>query len=87
MMKNELLRITKIFLYTSVISFFISKAKAQTVTPWITTGDQSKLLQQQAMLHLVVIVTLANLQLLLTHLKVTKLWMGLVIPSQKEVVS
>lgn len=31
-----------------VIILFIAKTNAQTVTPWVTTGDQSKLLQQQA---------------------------------------
>jgi glucosylceramidase len=31
-----------------IMLLFITKVNAQTVTPWITSGDQSKLLQQQA---------------------------------------
>ncbi|MFB3386537.1 RICIN domain-containing protein [Flavobacterium sp. LAR06] len=31
-----------------IIMLFITTAKAQTVTPWITSGDQTKLLQQQS---------------------------------------
>lgn len=31
-----------------MLLLFIAKTNAQTATPWITTGDQSKLLQQQA---------------------------------------
>ena len=35
-----------------VASFTISLAVAQTVTPWLTSGDQSKLLQQQSTISL-----------------------------------
>jgi glucosylceramidase len=31
-----------------ILLLFISKTNAQTVTPWITSGDQTKLLQQQS---------------------------------------
>jgi glucosylceramidase len=47
-MKNQLFKNPKLFLFTTLTSLFISNAKAQTVTPWITSGDKSKLLQQQA---------------------------------------
>ncbi|MCV9926583.1 RICIN domain-containing protein [Flavobacterium sp. LS1R49] len=36
-----------IMMFFVVIVSFISKLEAQTVTPWMTTGDQTKLLQQQ----------------------------------------
>jgi glucosylceramidase len=37
----------KIMMYVIVLISFTIKMNAQTVTPWITTGDQTKLLQQQ----------------------------------------
>ena len=37
-----------IMMQVLIILLFITTVKAQTVTPWITSGDQTKLLQQQA---------------------------------------
>lgn len=37
-----------IMMYITILVLFSHKTNAQTVTPWITTGDQSKLLQQQS---------------------------------------
>jgi glucosylceramidase len=42
--KNNLIIMTQVF----IMLLFVITAKAQTVTPWITTGDQTKLLQQQS---------------------------------------
>lgn len=38
----------KIMMYFVIIVSFTIKMNSQTVTPWITSGDQSKLLQQQS---------------------------------------
>lgn len=40
-------RMRLILLLCFIISLFMSKTNAQTVTPWITSGDQTRLLQQQ----------------------------------------
>lgn len=40
-------RIRLVLLLCFIISLFMSKTNAQTVTPWITSGDQTRLLQQQ----------------------------------------
>ncbi|WP_029273409.1 RICIN domain-containing protein [Flavobacterium sp. KJJ] len=40
-------RIQTIIMVILIMFLFITKMNAQTVTPWITTGDQTKLLQQQ----------------------------------------
>ena len=40
--------ILKMMVYIVILASFTIKMNGQTVTPWITTGDQSKLLQQQA---------------------------------------
>lgn len=37
----------KIMMYFIIVISFIIKTNAQTVTPWITSGDQTRLLQQQ----------------------------------------
>ncbi|MBP1223560.1 RICIN domain-containing protein [Flavobacterium sp. 1355] len=42
--KNNLIIMTQVF----IMLLFAITVKAQTVTPWITTGDQTKLLQQQS---------------------------------------
>lgn len=42
--KNNLIIMTQVF----IMLLFVITVKAQTVTPWITTGDQTKLLQQQS---------------------------------------
>jgi glucosylceramidase len=42
--KTNLIVMTQVL----IILLFITAVKAQTVTPWITSGDQTKLLQQQA---------------------------------------
>jgi O-glycosyl hydrolase len=39
---------TNLIMLVVIMTLFISKLEAQTVTPWMTTGDQSKLLQQQS---------------------------------------
>jgi O-glycosyl hydrolase len=46
-MRSDLFTTPKLFLFTIITTLFISNTKAQTVTPWITSGDKSKLLQQQ----------------------------------------
>ncbi|WP_394775580.1 RICIN domain-containing protein [Flavobacterium sp.] len=38
----------KIMMYVIILISFTTKMNAQTVTPWITSGDQTKLLQQQS---------------------------------------
>jgi glucosylceramidase len=38
----------EVIMLVIVMFAFISKIEAQTVTPWMTTGDQTKLLQQQS---------------------------------------
>lgn len=38
----------KVIMLVIVMFAFISKVEAQTVTPWMTTGDRTKLLQQQS---------------------------------------
>ena len=42
--KTDLIIMTQVL----IMLLFITTVKAQTVTPWITSGDQTKLLQQQA---------------------------------------
>lgn len=42
--KTNLIIMTQVF----IMLLFITTVKAQTVTPWITSGDQTKLLQQQS---------------------------------------
>jgi len=37
-----------LILFVIILFAFLVKAEAQTVTPWMTTGNQTKLLQQQA---------------------------------------
>ncbi|KQO33862.1 beta-glucosidase [Flavobacterium sp. Leaf82] len=41
----------KIIMYFIILFSFTIKMNAQTVTPWITSGDQTKLLQQQGTLN------------------------------------
>ncbi|MFH6994752.1 RICIN domain-containing protein [Flavobacterium sp. FlaQc-48] len=41
-------RNVKIMMFVVMLISFTSKMSAQTVTPWITSGDQTKLLQQQS---------------------------------------
>ena len=52
-MKKTTLKLSKrksltMMIYAFFVVALISKINAQTVTPWMTTGDQTKLLQQQA---------------------------------------
>ncbi|MEZ0129195.1 beta-glucosidase, partial [Flavobacterium sp. LBUM151] len=40
-------RVNLIMMFCIIMTSLITKTNAQTVTPWITSGDQTRLLQQQ----------------------------------------
>ncbi len=44
-------RMRLILLFCFIIMSSLTKTNAQTVTPWITSGDQTRLLQQQGTIN------------------------------------